>query len=46
LSAFPPGTPIRRVTLEEAVKSVKSGLSSDTNLRQDALKPLEESNPI
>ena len=46
LSAFPPGTPIRRVTLEEAVHSVKSGLSSDTNLRQDALKPLEESNPI
>ena len=46
LSAFPPGTPIRRVTLEEAVKSVKSGLSSDTNLRQDASKPLEESNPI
>lgn len=46
LSAFPPGTPIRRVTLEEAVKSVKSGLSSERNLRQDALKPLEESNPI
>jgi ATP-dependent DNA helicase DinG len=46
LSAFPPGTPIRRVTLEEAVNSVKSGLSSDTNLRQDASDTLEASNPI
>jgi len=46
LSAFPPGTPIRRVTLEEAVRSVKSGLSSDTNLRQEVGDQLEESNPI
>ena len=46
LSAFPPGTPIRRVTLEEAVNSVKSGLSSDTNLRQDGANMLEASNPI
>jgi ATP-dependent DNA helicase DinG len=46
LSAFPSGTPIRRVTLEEAVNSVKSGLSSDTNLRQDAANMLEASNPI
>ena len=46
LSAFPPGTPIRRVTLEEAVRSVKSGLSSDTNLRQEVGNQLEESNPI
>ncbi len=27
LTAFPPGTPVRRVTLEEAVRSIKSGLS-------------------
>jgi ATP-dependent DNA helicase DinG len=46
LSAFPPGTPIHRVTLEEAVNSVKSGLSSDTNLRQDDATMLEASNPI
>jgi ATP-dependent DNA helicase DinG len=46
LSAFPSGTPIRRVTLEEAVRSVKSGLSSDTNLRQEVGNQLEESNPI
>jgi ATP-dependent DNA helicase DinG len=46
LSAFPPGTPIRRVTLEQAVDSVKSGLSSDTNLRQDVTDTLEASNPI
>jgi ATP-dependent DNA helicase DinG len=46
LSAFPPGTPIRRVTLEQAVNSVKSGLSSDTNLRQDIADTLEASNPI
>ncbi|MBJ7526398.1 MAG: ATP-dependent DNA helicase [Sphingomonadaceae bacterium] len=46
LSAFPPGTPIRRVTLEQAVNSVKSGLLSDTNLRQDDANMLEASNPI
>ena len=46
LSAFPAGTPIRRVTLEEAVRSIKSGLSSDTNLRQEVGNQLEEINPI
>jgi ATP-dependent DNA helicase DinG len=46
LTAFPPGTPVRRVTLEEAVQFVKSGLSSDTILRQDRKDMLEESNPI
>jgi ATP-dependent DNA helicase DinG len=46
LTAFPPGTPVRRVTLEEAVQFVKSGLSSDTILRQDTKDMLEESNPI
>ena len=35
LTAFPPGTPIRRVTLDEAVASIKTGLSPATNLRQD-----------
>ena len=35
LTAFPPGTPIRRVTLDEAVRSIKTGLSPATNLRQD-----------
>ncbi|MEP7349618.1 MAG: ATP-dependent DNA helicase [Sphingorhabdus sp.] len=46
LTAFPPGTPVRRVTLDEAVASIKSGLSPVTNLRQDANEILDESNPI
>ena len=51
LSAFPPGTPIRRVTLDEAVESVKSGLSPVTNLRQgSAVDPvnmdLDGENPV
>ncbi len=46
LTAFPPGTPVRRVTLDEAVRSVKSGLSPATNLRQEADETLQEGNPI
>jgi ATP-dependent DNA helicase DinG len=46
LTAFPPGTPVRRVTLEEAVASIKSGLSPATNLRQDDANALQERNPI
>lgn len=46
LTAFPPGTPVRRVTLEEAVRSIKSGLSPATNLRQEANETLQEGNPI
>jgi ATP-dependent DNA helicase DinG len=34
LTAFPQGTPIHRVTLDEAVRRIKSGLSSATNMRQ------------
>jgi ATP-dependent DNA helicase DinG len=46
LTAFPPGTPVRRVTLDEAVRSIKSGLSPVTNLRQDTVEVLDERNPI
>jgi ATP-dependent DNA helicase DinG len=46
LTAFPQGTPVRRVTLEEAVKSIKSGLSPVTKLRQDIEEDLDERNPI
>jgi len=46
LTAFPPGTPIRRVTLEEAALSVKSGLSQAPKMRQGMDESLEESNPI
>ena len=46
LTAFPPGTPIRRVTLDEAVKSIKTGLSPVTNLRQDIGLIMDERNPI
>ncbi|MEE9432750.1 MAG: ATP-dependent DNA helicase [Sphingorhabdus sp.] len=35
LSAFPEGTNIRRVTLDEAVAAVRSGLSSPTKLGQE-----------
>jgi ATP-dependent DNA helicase DinG len=35
LTAFPPGTPVTRVTLDEAVKRIKSGLSPVTNFRQE-----------
>ncbi len=34
LTAFPPGTPVTRVTLDEAVARIKSGLSPATNLVQ------------
>ncbi len=46
LTAFPSGTPVRRVTLDEAVRSIKTGLSPATNLRQDVGKTLDERNPI
>ena len=46
LTAFPPGTPVRRVTLDEAVNSIKSGLSPARNLRQDTDEILDERNPI
>lgn len=46
LTAFPQGTPIRRVTLEEAALSVKSGLSPAPKIRQGMDESLEESNPI
>ncbi len=46
LTAFPPGTPVRRVTLDEAVTSINSGLSPVTNLRQEADETLQEGNPI
>lgn len=46
LTAFPPGTPIRRVTLAEAALSVKSGLSPAPKIRQGVDESLEESNPI
>ncbi len=34
LTAFPAGTQIRRVTLDEAVRSIKSGLSPETKIGQ------------
>lgn len=34
LTAFPPGTPVQRVTLDEAVRRIKSGLSSAKNIGQ------------
>ncbi|MBA4306007.1 MAG: helicase [Sphingopyxis sp.] len=46
LTAFPAGTSIRRVTLEQAVAAIKSGLSPVTNIRQDDANTLQEGNPI
>jgi len=46
LTAFPPGTPIRRVTLAEAALTLKSGLSPTPKIRQGRDESLEESNPI
>lgn len=46
LSAFPEGTPVRRVTLDEAVISVRSGLSSATNIGQGMSNPLAEEDPL
>lgn len=40
LTAFPQGTPIHRVTLHEAVRRIKSGLSPATNLRQGGEQPI------
>ncbi|MGL5838845.1 MAG: ATP-dependent DNA helicase [Sphingorhabdus sp.] len=36
LTAFPPGTPVHRVTLDEAVRRITSGLSPATNIGQGA----------
>lgn len=36
LTAFPDGTPIHRVTLDEAVQRIKSGLSPAANFGQGA----------
>jgi ATP-dependent DNA helicase DinG len=47
LSAFPPGTNIRRVTLDEAVASVKSGLSPAPKIGQEEYQILpDESIPF
>jgi ATP-dependent DNA helicase DinG len=47
LTAFPAGTVIRRVTLDEAVASIKSGLSPATNFGQDEINAMhEKGNPI
>ena len=37
LTAFPPGTPVHRVTLDEAVKRIKSGLSPAPKIVQGAV---------
>ena len=37
LAAFPPGAPVRRVTLDEAVARVASRLSSQAELRQEPI---------
>jgi ATP-dependent DNA helicase DinG len=47
LSAFPPGTNIRRVTLDEAVASIKSGLSPAQKIGQEDYQILpDESIPF
>jgi ATP-dependent DNA helicase DinG len=47
LTAFPAGTVIRRVTLDEAVASIKSGLSPAINFGQDEMREMRtEGNPI
>jgi ATP-dependent DNA helicase DinG len=47
LTAFPAGTVIRRVTLDEAVASIKSGLSPTKNFGQDQINAMhEKGNPI
>lgn len=47
LTAFPPGTLIRRVTLDQAVEAVKSGLSPVTKFVQgDGVTAFDEGNPI
>ena len=42
LTAFPPGTPIHRVTLHEAVRRIKSGLSPATNFGQGTAQEIED----
>jgi ATP-dependent DNA helicase DinG len=42
LTAFPPGTPIHRVTLDEAVRRIKSGLSPATNFGQGSALEIED----
>jgi len=46
LSAFPDGTPVRRVTLDEAVQSVRSGLSSAENIGQRVASEMPEEGPL
>jgi ATP-dependent DNA helicase DinG len=47
LTAFPPGTNIRRVTLDEAVASIKSGLSPAQKIGQEDYQILpDESIPF
>lgn len=40
LTAFPQGTPVHRVTLDEAVRRIKSGLSPSSILRQGEDQPI------
>ena len=42
LTAFPTGTPIHRVTLDEAVRRIKSGLSPATNFGQGSAQEIED----
>jgi ATP-dependent DNA helicase DinG len=42
LTAFPPGTPVSRVSLDEAVKRIKSGLSPVTKIGQGAEEPIAD----
>ncbi len=42
LTAFPAGTPIHRVTLDEAVRRIKSGLSPATNFGQGSAQEIED----
>jgi ATP-dependent DNA helicase DinG len=47
LTAFPPGTRIRRVTLDEAVRSIKSGLFESQKIGQEQFEILpDESIPF
>ncbi len=47
LTAFPPGTPVSRVTLDEAVRRIKSGLSPVTKIGQgNASTILDEDIPF
>jgi ATP-dependent DNA helicase DinG len=39
LNAFPPGTAVRRLTLDEAVSEVRKGLSPQTGLRHQEHEP-------